>query len=63
MCTEFQFESLKERDHLKDLGVDGRILQMSLKKIVYIVRAGLIWLRKGDRWRDFVDTVKNLWVA
>jgi hypothetical protein len=30
MCKEFWLENLKERDHLEDLGVDGRILESIL---------------------------------
>ena len=40
--------SLKERDHLEYLGVDGSIiLESMLKKAVERVWTGLIWLRNG----------------
>ena len=39
---------LRERDHLKDLGVDGRIiLNWILKKWDWEAWTGLIWLRIG----------------
>jgi hypothetical protein len=44
----FGGENLRERDYLKDVGIDGRILlKWFLKK--YNVRAwtGFIWLRTG----------------
>jgi hypothetical protein len=32
MDTKFWSENLKKRDHLKDLGTDGRMLNYILKK-------------------------------
>jgi hypothetical protein len=41
MRATFQLENLKGRDHFKDLGVDGKILEWNLMEIgwdgVYIV--------------------------
>jgi hypothetical protein len=41
-------ENLKGRDHLEDLGVDGRIvLKWILGNWGYMVYIGFIWLRMG----------------
>ena len=48
MCAVFWWESLKERDHLEYLDVDGKtILKSILKKYDWSVWTGLIWLRTG----------------
>jgi hypothetical protein len=48
MHTMFQTENLKARDHLRDLGVDGRIiLQRLLKRQTVKVGIGFTWLRTG----------------
>jgi hypothetical protein len=45
-CTNLWFKNLKRRDHLEDLGVDGRkILKSVLKKQGECVWTGFIWLR------------------
>jgi hypothetical protein len=51
MCTKFWLEGLKRRDHLKDLGIDGRtISKYILGKWDGRVHTGLIQLkiRAGD---------------
>jgi hypothetical protein len=46
--TGFQWESLREEDHLEDPGVGGRIiLKWILEKWDGIVQFGSIWLRIG----------------
>jgi hypothetical protein len=49
MCAEFFFvESLMERDHLEDLGVDGRIILKLISQRSDLGRwIGFIWLRIG----------------
>jgi hypothetical protein len=47
-CTEFWWESLKEKDHLKDQGVDGRMgSKWTLGRLVGGVWCGFAWLRIG----------------
>jgi hypothetical protein len=46
--TEFWYGNLRERDHLGDPGVDGRIiLKWALKTLDEEAWTGLIWLRIG----------------
>jgi hypothetical protein len=46
MCTKFKSGNLKGRDHLEDLGIDGRIiLEWILWKWGERVWIGFIWLR------------------
>jgi hypothetical protein len=46
LCTVFWWENLRERDHLVDPGVDGRIiLRRIFRKWDMGVWTGLSWLR------------------
>jgi len=48
MRKTFRLESLKERDHMEDVGVDGRIvLKWIWVKWGGKVWTGFIWLRIG----------------
>jgi hypothetical protein len=48
MCANVWLESLKGRDHSKDLGVDGQvILKCTLRKLGERVWTGFIWLTIG----------------
>jgi len=48
MHTEFWWESLKERNHLEGLGVEGMIILQSVSEISRIeALTGFIWVRTG----------------
>jgi len=45
-CTEFWWGNLRERDHWRDPGVDGRInIKMDLQEVALVVWTGSSWLR------------------
>jgi hypothetical protein len=47
-CTKFWWESLKEREHSEDQGVDGRTgSELILGRLDEGVWSGLSWLRIG----------------
>jgi hypothetical protein len=46
------WESLKERDHLKEQGIDGRVeLEWILRRVAWGVWSRFIWLRIGTSGR------------
>jgi len=49
--TGFWWGNLRERDHLEDSGMDGRLIfRWIFRKWDVGVWTGLIWPRLGDRW-------------
>jgi len=60
--TGLWWRGLRERDHLEDLGVDGRII---LKLIFKNGLGGMDWIdlaQERDRWRAVLKAVMHLWV-
>jgi hypothetical protein len=60
----FWWETLKERDHLEDLNVDGKISKYIFKNYNRW-GGGLDWIDLAQDWdtrRGFVNRVINLWV-
>jgi hypothetical protein len=58
--TGFRWRKLRERDHLVDTGIDGRItLRWIFRKwdVVWIDLA-----QDRDRWWALVNVVMNFWV-
>jgi hypothetical protein len=64
MHTGFWWGHLRERDHLEDPSVDGRIiLRMIFRKFV---GRGMDWIELAqgrDKWRTLINAVMNLRVA
>jgi hypothetical protein len=59
VLTGFWCGDLRERDHLEDLGVDGRII---LKWIFKKWDGGIDWINLAqdrDSWRALVNAVMN----
>jgi hypothetical protein len=60
MHTELWWGNMRERDYVKDLGIDGRVL---LKWIFKKYDGDLDWVdlaQDRDRWRAVVSAVVNL---
>jgi len=59
--TELCWENLKEREHLGDPGVDGKIiLRWIFRKWDVEVWDWIELAQAGDRWRALVTAVMNL---
>jgi hypothetical protein len=62
-CTGFWWDNQKERDHLKDQGVDGRMGSEWILQFRETGWGGVEWIRLAqdrDRWRAVVNAVMNL---
>jgi hypothetical protein len=58
--TRFWWGYLRERAHLEDPGVDGRVI---LRRIFRKWNGGMDWIdlvRYRDRWRAVINAVMNL---
>jgi hypothetical protein len=51
-CTKFLWEILKERDHLEDQDIYGRMVsEWFLRRLAGVVWSGFSWLRIGTGGR------------
>jgi hypothetical protein len=57
------WENLKERDHLQDQIVDGRLILKVLNKLGGRSWTGLIWLRIGTSVTLFLNTVMDIQIS
>ena len=61
MLRGFRWGDMRERHHLEDLSIDGRIILILISNKV--VREGTDWIdlaQDRDRWRTLVNGVMNL---
>jgi hypothetical protein len=58
--TGFWWGNLRERDHLGEQGVDGRIIKIDLQEVGCGGMHGIELVEIGDRWQTFVNVVMNL---
>jgi hypothetical protein len=59
VCAGFRWKNVRERDHLEDVGVDGRI---TLKWIFMKWDGGVDWIyvaHDRDTWRAILNAVMN----
>ena len=57
----FCWENLRERDHLEDLGLDGKVmLEWSSKRVVWEGEDCIDLARDRDKWRVRVKTAMFL---
>jgi hypothetical protein len=60
-CRGFLGGGLRERDHLENLGVDGRkILKRGLQDLGWGGKKCIAVAQDRDRWRALVNAVMNL---
>jgi hypothetical protein len=59
-CVGFWCGYLRERDHLEDLGIDGRVIVKSVLK--ESVGKWIYLAQERDRWRTCANAVMNLGV-
>jgi hypothetical protein len=55
--------SLRERNHLEDAGVGGRVILKCINKKRW--DGGMDWIylaQNRDRWRAVVNAIMNFWV-
>jgi hypothetical protein len=52
MHVKFRMESMKEKDHSEELGIDGRKWILTNVDWIHLVQS-------RDRWRALVNTVMN----
>ena len=62
MHTGFWWENLKERDHLEDQGIFGRIILNGSSGSRWVVMDWIDVAKERDRWRALVNAVMNLQV-
>jgi hypothetical protein len=59
-CTGFWWENLRERDHLVDPGLDGKLILRRIFNKWDV--GGMDWIELAqdrDRWRALVNAVMN----
>ena len=60
MCIRFWWGNLREREHLENTGIDGKIIEMDLQEVRC---EGMAWIELAqdrDRWWAIVNVVVNL---
>jgi hypothetical protein len=62
-CTGFWWGNLRERDHLGDPGVDGKIIKMDFRKWESGVMDWIGLVQDRDSWWALLNVIMNLQVS
>jgi hypothetical protein len=62
MQTKYWSESLNGREHLEDLGKDGRILRIDFRTVTWDVVEWIQLVLGRGKWWVLLNMVMNLWV-